>query len=64
MLHMTWTTRLLDPYCLVFLTDDKGEPGEIVYRTEVVPHERNPVFNEVCRYTMKMFLPAVAPYQI
>jgi len=38
--------RTSDPYCLVFLTDDKGEPGEIVYRTEVVPHERNPVFNE------------------
>jgi hypothetical protein len=39
--------RASDPYCLVFLTDEKGEPGEIVYRTEVVPHNCNPVFNEV-----------------
>lgn len=38
--------RASDPYCLVFLTDDSGEPGEIVYRTEVILHNSNPVFNE------------------
>ena len=32
--------RASDPYCLVFLTDDSGEPGEIVYRTEVILHNR------------------------
>ena len=26
--------------------DERGEPGEIIYRTEVVPQNRNPVFNE------------------
>ena len=38
--------RSCDPYCLVFLTDEGGEPGEIVYRTEVVHHNSDPVFNE------------------
>jgi len=38
--------RASDAYCLVFLTDQNEEPGEIVYRTEVVPHNTSPVFNE------------------
>lgn len=38
--------RATDPYGLVFLSDEGGEPGEIVYRTEVVPHNVNPVWNE------------------
>ena len=44
--------RASDPYCLVFLTDEAGEPGEIVYRTEVVPHNSNPIFNEVRKFVL------------
>ena len=38
--------RTTDPYCFVFLEDERGKPGEIIYRTEVVPQTRDPVFNE------------------
>ena len=38
--------RAIDAYCLVFLVDAEGEPGEVVYRTEIIPHSNNPIFNE------------------
>jgi len=41
-------TRLPDPYCLVFLTDEKDEPGEIVCRAEVVRNGCSTCHDKVC----------------
>ncbi len=38
--------RPVDPYCLLFLTDTTGSPGEVAYKTEVVPSTSTPRWNE------------------
>jgi hypothetical protein len=40
--------RTTDGFCLIFLSDSSGELGEIIYRTQTVPRNLNPVWNEVC----------------
>ena len=46
--------RTTDAYCLIFLTDSSGELGEIIYRTQTVPRNLNPVWNEVCAFVLCM----------
>ncbi|KAJ1472077.1 C2 domain-containing protein [Baffinella frigidus] len=38
--------RHCDPYVILFISDQDGDPGDIVYRTETVRASKAPVWNE------------------